>query len=95
MMDHTVIVETTSTRNDFTKHGLHLSMTVVKRMANMTGKKIKILLTEQRKLPLILPWKDITRTLHKKRIKYILRVIVHPIQIESKVGHQGEKRGYQ
>jgi len=69
MMAHTVIVETTSTRNDFTKHGLHLNMTTAERMANMTGKKIKTLLTKQRKLPFIIKWKDITRTLRKKRIK--------------------------
>jgi len=69
IMGHTVIVETTSTRNDFTKHGLHLSMTVVKRMANMIGKKIKILLTKQRKLPFIIPWKDITRTFTQEEDK--------------------------
>jgi len=68
-MDHTVIVETTSTRNDFTKRGLHLNMTAVERMANLTGKKIKTLLTKQRKLPSIIQWKDVTRTLLKKRIK--------------------------
>lgn len=67
-MDHAVIVGTSSTRNDFTKHGLHLNMTAVERMANLTEKKIKTLLTKQRKLPVI-QWKDITRILCKKRIK--------------------------
>jgi hypothetical protein len=69
MMDHAVIIETASTRNDFTKHGLHLNMTAVERMANLTGKKIKTILTKQRKLPFIIQWKDITRTLLKERIK--------------------------
>jgi hypothetical protein len=69
MMDHVVIVETTSTRNDFTKHGSHLNMTAVERMANLTGKKIKTFLTKQTKLPFIVQWKDVTKTLLKKRIK--------------------------
>jgi hypothetical protein len=35
MMDHAIIVETTSARNDVTKHGLHLSMTGKEEMANL------------------------------------------------------------
>jgi hypothetical protein len=69
MMDYAVIVGTTSTRNNFTKHGSHINMTAVERMANLTGKKIKPLLAKQRKLPFIIQWKDITRILCKKRIK--------------------------
>jgi len=69
MMDHAVIVGTTSTRNDFTKHWSHLNMTAVERMVNLTGKKIKTLLAKQRKLPFIMQWKDITRILCEKRIK--------------------------
>jgi hypothetical protein len=38
-LDHTVIIETTSTRNYFTKYGLHLSITSKKGMANLIGKK--------------------------------------------------------
>jgi hypothetical protein len=41
-------------------------MTAVERMANLTRKKIKTLLTKQRKLPFIVQWKDITRILLKK-----------------------------
>ena len=69
MMDNAVFVGTTSTRKNSTKYGSHLSMTGVERMADMIGKKIKTLLTKQRKLPFIIKWKDITRTLLKKRIK--------------------------
>jgi hypothetical protein len=55
---HAVIIGTTTTRNDFTEHGSNLSVTAVERMANLMGKKIKTLLTKQRKLPFIIQWKD-------------------------------------
>lgn len=51
MMDHAFIIETTSTRNDLTKYGLHLNMTSVERMANLTGNKIK---TQSRENSLLL-----------------------------------------
>ena len=57
-MDHAVTVETTSTRNDITKHGLHLNMTGKERMPKLTGKKIKTLLAKQRKLAIIIQWKE-------------------------------------
>jgi hypothetical protein len=56
-MDHAVTIETTSTWNDFTKHGLHLSITGKERMANLIGKTMKTLLAERRKLPIIVQWK--------------------------------------
>jgi len=57
-VDHAVTVQTTSTRNDITKHGLHLSMTGKERMANLIWKKIKTLLAKQRKLAIIMQWKE-------------------------------------
>jgi hypothetical protein len=72
-MDHAVTVEATSTRNNTTKHGLHLSMTGKERMANLIGKKIKTLLAKQRKLAVIIKWKenhkDITQEEDKINVK--------------------------
>ena len=58
MMDHAVTVETPSTRNDMTKHGLHLNVTGKERMANLIGKKIKALVAKHRKLAVIIQWKE-------------------------------------
>lgn len=57
-LDHEVTVQTTSTRNDITKHGLPLNMSGKERMANLIGKKIKTLLAKQRKLAIIIQWKE-------------------------------------
>ena len=57
-MNHAIIVETTSTRNDFIKHGLHLNVTRKERMSNLVGKKVNTLLAEQKKLPIIIQWKE-------------------------------------
>jgi hypothetical protein len=67
-MDHAVTVKTTSTRNDITKHGVHLSMTGKERMANLRGKKIKTLLAKQRKLAVI-QWKENHKDIMQKEAK--------------------------
>lgn len=41
MMDHAFIIETTSTKDDFTKYGLHLNMSSVERISNLTRNKMK------------------------------------------------------
>jgi hypothetical protein len=75
-MDHTVIIETTSTSIAFKKYGLHLNMTRKERMANLIGKKITTLLAEKRKLPIIIQWrenhKDVTQEEEKINMKSII-----------------------
>ena len=58
MMDHAVTIEITSTRNDITKDAVHLNVTGKERMANLRGKKVKMLLAKQRKLTVIIQWKE-------------------------------------
>jgi len=43
---HAVIVETTLSRNDFTKRALPCNTTIKERMVDLTGKKKKTLLTK-------------------------------------------------
>jgi hypothetical protein len=91
-MDHAGIVETSSTRNYFTKYGLPLNMTRKERVSNLIGKKVNTLLAEQRKLPIIIQWKENDQHITQEEDKINMKS--PPIQIKMKVHHQGDKRGH-
>ena len=59
-MHHTVVLDTTLIKNDYTRHGLHLNMSGKERMAALIGKTVKSLLTKQKESStcIPLPWKE-------------------------------------
>ena len=58
LMKHSDVLETTSIRSDFTKHGLHLNMNGRERMAKLKRKKITSLKNVQQPLPIPLQWRE-------------------------------------
>jgi hypothetical protein len=58
-MDHTVVLDTTLIKNDYTRHRLHLNMSGKERMAALIDKTVKLILTKQKESStcIPLPWK--------------------------------------
>jgi hypothetical protein len=67
-------------------------MTRKKIMANLIRKKIKTLLTKQKKVSIILQLKEKHKYITKEKDIVNIIVIAHPIQIKMKVEHQDDKR---
>lgn len=68
------------------------NMTRKKIMANLIRKKIKTLLTKQKKVSIILQLKEKHKYITKEKDIVNIIVIAHPIQIKMKVEHQDDKR---
>jgi hypothetical protein len=64
-------------------------------MANLIRKKIKTLLTKQKKVAIMLQWKETLKYITKEKDIVNIVVIAHPIQIKMKAEHQEDKRGSQ
>jgi hypothetical protein len=59
MMQHSDIVESTVTRSDFTKHGLHLNMNGKEKMAALIKEKITSIISVQHPCPIPIQWRII------------------------------------
>jgi hypothetical protein len=58
VMQHADIVETTVTRSDFTKHGLHLNMNGNEKLAALIKEKITSIISELHPSPVPIQWRE-------------------------------------